>query len=236
MLISDAEKPLLGKQTFYILRGLAYCLMFLFLLDLASLLAPPRFTNATWELNLFGQVIERIPLLLLSFPLAFFGEYNHRRNWEKLIVKIISWLAMAIAVIMIFGIPLTIVNTVRVQALQEAELLANVAKQSVPMQEVSNRLNKAESDSEILEVLRVLNPQQKSSIDKIDDPKAVKSKLLGELTTSLTKINSELESQKRSNFIYLWKNSVKWIIAALASVIFLIYIWQQSKWSRNRKW
>ena len=105
-----------------------------------------------------------------------------------------------------------------------------------PMQEISNRLTKAESDSEILEVLRVLNPQQKSSIDKIDDPKAVKSKLLGELTTSLTKINSELESQKRRNFVYLWKNSVKWIIAALASVIFLIYIWQQSKWSRNRKW
>ena len=224
--------PLVGRQTFFVLRNLGYCLIFLFLLDFAALLTPPKFTDSSWELNLFGQVIERIPLLLLSFPLALFGEYNLRKEWEKLILKIVSWLAMVIAVLLMFGVPLTIVNTVRVQGLQQADLLANVTKQTVPMQEISNRLTKAESDSEILEVLRVLNPQQKSSIDKIDDPKAVKNKLLNELTASLTKIDSELAIQKRRIFVYLWKNSVKWIIATLASVIFLLYVWQQSKWAR----
>jgi hypothetical protein len=200
--------------------------------DIYILLTPPKFTDASWELNLFGQVIERIPLLLLSFPLALFGEYNQRNLKEKLVLKIVSWLTMAIAILLIFSIPLTVVNTVRVQDTQQAELLANVTKQTVPMQEISNRLNTAESDSEILEVLRVLNPQQKSSIDKIDDPKAVKNKLLNELTASLTKIDSELATQKRRIFVYLWKNSVKWIIATLASVIFLLYVWQQSKWAR----
>jgi hypothetical protein len=230
--ITSPTPSLVGRQTFLVLRNLGYCLIFLFLLDFAALLVPPKFTDSSWELSLFGQVIERIPLLLLSFPLALFGEYNLRKEWEKLILKIVSWLALVIAILLIFGIPLTIVNTARVQGLQEAELLANVTKQNVPIQEISNRLNKAESDSDILEVLRVLNPQQKSSIDKITDPKAVKKKLLNELTESVTKMDSDLATQKRRVSLYLWKNSVKWIVAALVSAIFLIYIWNQSKWSR----
>jgi hypothetical protein len=110
--------------------------------------------------------------------------------------------------------------------------MANVTKQNVPKQEVFNRLSKAESDSEIIEVLKMLNPQQGSAIEKIPDPKTVKTKLLDELKESITKMDSDLAAQKRKVSLYLWKNSVKWIIAALVSAIFLIYIWNQSKWSR----
>jgi hypothetical protein len=232
LVFEDKTPPLVGTQTLLMLRSLGYCLMFFFLLDFVSLLAPPKFTDASWELNLFGQVIERIPILLLSFPLTFFGEYNQRKEWEKLVAKIISWLTMAIAILLIFGIPLTVVNTVRVIDIQQADLLANVTKQNVPRQEVFNRLTKAESDSEILEVLKMLNPQQKSAIDRIPDPKTIKTKLLDELKESITKMDSELEAQKTRVALYLWKNSVKWVIAALVSAIFLIYIWNQSKWSR----
>ena len=233
----DFEKPLIGKigkKTIFILRSLGYCLLFLFLLDFAALLAPPKFTNANWELNLFGQVIERIPLLLLCFPLIFFGESSERKKWEKLGTKVVSWLTLVIAVTLILGIPLTVINTFRVQGLQQADLIANVTKQTAPIQEVSDRLSKAESDSEIRDVLKVLNPQQKSSIDQIPDPKEVKKKLLDEMTNAITKSQADLETQKIKISLYLWKNSVKWIIAAIVSAIFLLYVWKQSKHTNKK--
>ncbi len=227
-----SESSFVGKQSLYVFRSLGYCLLFLFVLDFVVLLAPPKFTNSAWELNLFGQIIERIPLLLLCFPLILFGEYYERQKWENLVVKATSWLTMAIAVLLFFGIPLTITNTIRVLNLRQGELIANNVKQNESIEKISARLGQANSDSEILDVLKSLNPQQKSSVEQITDPKMVKGKILSEITALVTTAQSGFEAQKRRITIDLWRNCVKWVIAASVSAIFLIYIWKQSKWAR----
>jgi len=228
----DSNSLLVGKKSLYLLRSLGYCLLFLFVLDFAALLAPPNFTNSAWELNLFGQIIERIPLLLLCFPLIFFGRYYESQKWKKLLLRATSWLTMVIAVLLFLGIPLTITNAIRVLNFQQNELINNNIKKSKPIVEFSARLGQANSDREILDVLNTLNPKQKSSIEQIGDPKMIKEKILSEVTAVVTKSQSDFEYQSQRITNDLWRNCVKWVIAASVSAIFLIYIWKQSKWAR----
>ena len=230
--MQDIQAPAMGRQTFLLLRGLGYCLLGLFLLDCATISIPFKFTDADWELNTYGQIIERVPILLFSFPFIFFGEYSARMKWERLATKIISWLSLVIAIFFFLGLPLGIVNTFRVQTLRQGEEIAKVAQQNRPFQEISERLDKANTDSEIRNVLKAINPQQQALISQIPNPKEVKKKLLAEATTSMKQTQLKSEETKRLISKELWKNSVKWAIAALFSGLFLFYVWVQSKWAR----
>ncbi|MDX2255388.1 MAG: HpsJ family protein [Pseudanabaenaceae cyanobacterium bins.39] len=228
--MNEVQIPATGKQTYLLLRALGYCSLALSVLDTLILLTPPKFTNSVWELNLYGQMIERIPLILIAFPLIFFGEYTVRMSWESISTKIISWFAMFLAVFYLLGIPLTIVNTFRVQNIRQGEVIARVAQQNGPIQELSERLNQATTDAEIINTIRSLSPQ--SAFANIPDPQATRLQILSELQSSISKNQTEADNLKRQISMDLWKDSVKWVIAAAFVVLFLIYVWMQSKWAR----
>ncbi len=230
--MNDIQVPVMGRQTFLLFRWLGYGSLLLFLLDVLVISIPLKFTDAVWELNTYGQIIERIPLLLLSFPLIFFGEYSARMKWENISTQIISWMTLVMAVFFFLGVPLVVVNTIRVQNIQQGEIIANTAKQNSPKQSVADRLIKAENDTDIRNILKALNPQQQALVAQIPNPQEVKKKLLTEITESINTTQSESDAAKRRASLYLWKNSVKWLLAALVSAIFLLYTWKQSKWAR----
>jgi len=230
--MQDIQVPAMSRQTFLLLRGIGYCLLILFLLDFFTLIIPLKFTDATWELITYGQVVERVPLLLLSFPLVFFGEYSARMKWEPLAAKIISWMAFVMATFFFLGIPLVVINTVRVQNIRQADVITKTVKQSMPVQAIADRLNKANTDNEIRNVLKSLNPQQKSTTVEIPKPQEVKKKILTEINTSINQTQLQGNEIKRRISTTLWKDSIKWAIAALVSGLFLLYVWVQSKWAR----
>lgn len=230
--MQDIQVPAMGRQTFTSLRCVGYFLLALFFLDFLTIVLPLKFTDAVWELNTFGQIVERVPLLLLSFPLVFFGEYSARMKWEQIATKAISWLALVMAVFFFLGIPLDIVNTFRVQTIRQGDIITKTAQQNSPLQAIAERLNKSSTDNEIRNVLKSLNPQQQSLVAKIPKPQEVKKRFLAEINTSINQIQSQSDEIKRRLSNALWKDSVKWAIAALLSGLFLLYIWVQSKWAR----
>ena len=230
--MQDIQIPAMGRQTFLLVRGIGYCLLILFILDIISIAIPLKFTDSAWELSVYGQIIERVPILLFSFPFIFFGEYSARMKWEQIATKIISWMALVMAIIFFLGIPLGIVNTFRVQTIQQGEVIAKAAQQTGPIQEIAERLNKANTDTEIRNVLRAINPQQQALVSQITNPEETKKKLLTEITTSISQIQSQSDVVKRRIGTSLWKNSIKWSIAALLSGLFILYVWGQSKWAR----
>lgn len=230
--MQNIQVPAMGRQTFLLLRGIGYCLLVLFLLDFFTLIIPLKLTDATWELITYGQVVERVPLLLLSFPLVFFGEYSARMKWEQLVTKIISWMALIMAILFFLGIPLVVVNTFRVQNIRQAEVITRTVRQSTPVQAIADRLNKANTDNEIRNVLKPLNPQQKSTAIQIPKPQEAKKKILTEINTSISQNQLQANEIKRRISTTLWKDSIKWVIAAFVSGLFLIYVWVQSKWAR----
>lgn len=230
--MQDIQVPAMGRQTFLLFRGVGYCLLILFLLDLLNILIPLKFTDATWELSVYGQIVERVPLLLLSFPLLFFGEYSARMKWEQIATKIISWLSLVMAVLFLLGIPLVIVNTFRVQNIRQADVITKTAQQNSPLQAITERLSKANTDTEIRNVIKSINPQQQLSSAQLTKPQELKKKLLTEINTSINQTQLQANEIKRRISTNLWKESIKWTIAAFISGLFLLYIWIQSKWAR----
>ena len=230
--MQDIQIPAMGRQTFSLIRGFGYCSLLFFLLDFSTIVLPPKFTDPAWELNVYGQVVERVPLLLLSFPLIFLGEYSARAKWERISTKIISWLSIAIAIIFLLAVPLGIVNTFRVQGLRQEELITNVARQNAPAQTVADRLTNAKTDAEVRNVLRLLNPQQQAAIARIAKPQEIKEQLLKDIGSSISQNQAQSELVKRRIITTLWKSSVKWTIVSLISGLFLLYVWNQSKWAR----
>lgn len=224
--MQNIQIPAMGKQTLFSFRILGYCLLFLFLLDICTLLIPLKFTDAVWELDIYGQIIERIPLLLLSFPLIFLAEYSDRKRWENFATKIISWLTISMAIFFLLGVPLTVINTFRVRNIRHSELIVSAAKQNTPAERIADRLSKADSDNEIRSILKEINPNQ------IPNPQEVKKTLLTKIAESVADNQSQLEIKKQQITLSLWKNTVKWVIAGLISAAFLLYIWKQSKWAR----
>lgn len=230
--MQDIQVPAMGRQTFSTFRGIGYLLMSLFFLDFFTIMIPTKFTDAVWELNTYGQIVERVPLLLLSFSLIFFGEYSARLKWEQLASKIISWLALIMAIFFLLGVPLDIVNSFRVQNIRQGEVIAKVAQQNTPLQAIAERLEKAKTDREIKDVLKLINPQQQALVVSIPKPQEVKKKLLTEIATSINQNQSQSDGMKRRISNALWKDSIKWAIAATLSGLFLVYLWMQSKWAR----
>ena len=230
--MQDIQIPAMGRQTFSLIRGFGYCSLLFFLLDFSTIVLPPKFTDPAWELNVYGQVVERVPLLLLSFPLIFLGEYSARAKWERISTKIISWLSIAVAIVFLLAVPLGIVNTFRVQGLRQEELITNVARQNAPAQAVADRLTNAKTDAEVRNVLRLLNPQQQAAIARISKPQEIKEQLLKDIGSSISQNQAQSELVKRRIITTLWKSSVKWTIVSLISGLFLLYVWNQSKWAR----
>lgn len=230
--MQDIQVPAMGRQTFLLLRGFGYLSLALFLLDFLTIVVPFKFTDAVWELSTYGQIIERVPLLLLSFPVIFFGEYSARIKWEQIATKLISWMALILAILFFLALPLGLVNTFRVQNIRQAEVIIKTEQQTRAIQTIAENLNKANTDIQVRDILRTLNPQQQALVAKIANPQEVKKKLLAEITNFITQNQSQSEEIKRRISTSLWKDSVKWAIAALLSGLFLLYIWMQSKWAR----
>ncbi len=228
--MEDTQIPAMGRPTYLLIRAFGYCCLILSLLDTVVLSIPLKFTDAAWELNLYGQLIERIPLLLLAFPLIFLGEYSARMPWEKISTKIVAWISIIAAVLFLLGVPLAIVNTVRVQNMRHSEIITRVAQQNGPIQEIANRLSKASTDAEIRNVLQAVNPQ--APLRNITDPQETKKLVLLDAEKAVSKNQSDADTLKRQVTITLWKDGIKWAIAGLFSGLFLVYVWLQSKWAR----
>jgi len=61
---------------------------------------------------------------------------------------------------------------------------------------------------------------------------------IGEINSSNNLLLDYLKNQSQSDGMKrrisnaLWKDSIKWAIAATLSGLFLVYLWMQSKWAR----
>ncbi len=78
----------------YRLRLVGYGLLLFALIDTLLVFYPPQFTNAAWELQTMGAVVERLPVPLLGLVMVFFGEDYERNALENIFLKIVYWFSL----------------------------------------------------------------------------------------------------------------------------------------------
>jgi hypothetical protein len=218
-----------------LLRWIGYGLLVFFLLDLIEILVPPRFTDPLWELQTMGAAIEQIALPLVGLVLVFYGELNLRAKWELPFLKILSWLVLLFAIVLLLLIPLGIFNTVRIDRQSNQQISAQVDRQMTEIKQVKNQLEQATTEEKMESLLSRINDQGPSpdiqNTEQLEQVKKQFSEFMGKAETT---IKSQAAATQKNQRLALLKRSVKWNLGALISGVLFFILWQGTSWARHK--
>lgn len=207
-------------------RWVGYILLVLSVLDWIMILIPPQLMNPVWELQAIGQLVERVPVLLIALVFIFFAETSLRAKWERRVVPLVSWLCLLFGILYFLFVPLGILDTIRIAKRSDAQLETQFNQQLAQANQLEQQLNAAPPET-IVDLVE----QQGGTVQ--GDPTQVKDQLLSELTAAKENLSTQLSTVQSNQRLNLAKNSVKWNLGALISAILLIYLWRSSRWARQ---
>ncbi len=205
-----------------ILRLVGYGLLLLAVVDVSCLLISPELMNPWWEFQTMGAVVERLPFTLLGIVLVYYGTRSDRPPIETNMLKLLSWLCLLTAILLMLMIPLNIYNGLRIYHQRNATADTQSISQKDAIQQFKEQLEAADSKAEIRAILQQQAKQQVNIPDSVN-PQKLKTDIITNLQHNQDRITSQaltFRAQKRSLLV---KKSLKWNLGALvASILFLM--------------
>lgn len=215
-----------------ILRRIGYCLLVLALLDLISILFPPRLMNPTWEFQTIGALVERVPVTLLGLGLVFYAEADFRSKWERLPLKFLSWASLLAGVLFVLLAPLLLRNSLRLDNQINYQINSQVTQQLAGIEQIETQLANATTAQEVSSVIARLNIK---GLPPNVNTEQLKSRLLSDITKAKATIRPKSEAAWADRRLTLLKNSIKWFLGSIASGTLLVYLWHATRWARRGK-
>lgn len=213
-----------------LLRLSGYGLLIFFALDVIQLMIPLRIMNAEWEFQFIGALVERAVLPFLGVILAFHGEPPAPGSLEGSVLKGISRLSLALAVLFLLLVPLEIVDTGRVRRTVDARLQEQAAQadqQRARVRDLRGKLTTAQGAADIAAALASQNIPT-SALDFSDEEK-LKTYLLAELGKTESNLTTQTEQALSDTLQMLYKNSIKWTLGALLASGLFVRVWQKTR-------
>lgn len=211
------------------IRVIGYVFLAFFLFDFIDTLIPLRLTNPTWKFQTFGALVEKVPVLFLAYTMIYLGRNFGRKRLEKLLLSVITWLALIFGLVYLLMIPISIINTNRLLTLNHQQTL-QLDIQIVQVKKAQTNLKTTNTQSELQQILsRDLG--NNTAIPKLENSEQVKT-LKNRLSTVITDGELKLKEQAQSLKdvrLELFKKSVKWNLGSLVSAALLFYIWKAAK-------
>lgn len=211
------------------LRWIGYGLLLLALIDVLLLLYPPQLTNAVWQLQTMGQIVERLPVPLLGLALIFFGDSYDRSGLEENLVKLLSWVSLLLAVVFLVMVPLGAVNTLRINTQNNQQITAQAEGRLQELKQVEEQVN-AGTTADLKEMAQELN-RMGLAVD-VNKPQELKTDILSRIGMAKEQVPKEAEATRKGQRLVLLKNSAKWNLGALISSVLFFYIWKGTDWAR----
>lgn len=204
-----------------ILHLIGYGLLLVAVVNIGLAIAPWQSINPLEEFPI-GRVIETMPIVLLGMVLVYYQQSD--RTWvEVTVLKTLSWLALASAILLLAIIPLNISNSwLYYRQIMPSEV--TVDRHDL-IQQFKEQLKAANSKAEISAVLQ----QQVAPInisDLVNVPQ-LKDNILTDLFSDRdTIISPTFRGEKRS---MLLKNCLRWNLGALVASTLFFMFWQSSR-------
>lgn len=215
-----------------LLRTVGYGLLVLALLDIIATFVPSKFSDAQWEFQTVGSLVEPVPIPLLGLALVFYGDANNRKKWEKPILKLFSWAALSVALLFLLLIPLAFTSVGRLDYSKNLQVSNQSAEQLSQLQQLGEQIR----TGTVQDINNLINhsniPLYLPPVDA-NDPQKFKNQLLAEITQAKKGVQIQSEMSRAQNHMTLLKNSWKWSLGALISAILFIRLWQLSSWTRQ---
>lgn len=217
------------------LRIVGYGLLLLGIIDLAEILIPPVFLNPRWEFQAFGQIIERVPVPLIGLGFIFLGGKEERTAWENRLVPALSWLTLIVAVVYFLLVPLGIVNTLRIDRLNQQEIAAQTTQVQEQIQQAKDQLALAKTPEELQALLSALSgreiPALPTAEGQVDE---LKTLLETNLEENETAVSSQASGTLASTRRDLMERSIKWNLGSLIAGALYLFVWRSTFWARRK--
>ncbi len=224
---------LAGFRIRRMMRWVGYGLFILYWVDVAYVLYPPEFTNIVWEYQAMGDLVRLVPTLLLSLILIFYGETADRRKLERRVLQILSWFVLVMAVLYLFMVPLTAVNTARISKQNNEQISTQVNQQKLQLEATQEQLEQASSAQ--LETLVPVPDEAGALPDAPTTPEEAKEQILTRLGDARRAADDQATEARENLRENLVKNTFKIIVEASIGAFALVYIWALTRWARQLK-
>lgn len=200
-------------------RIAGYGLLVLAFFDIIDTFIPPKFTPE-WEFGVVGSLVERVPVPLLGVLLVFASETNLR------IFKLLSRACVVVAALYILLIPLGLTSALVIDKKNQQQLNTINNQRSIQLQALREQLSKATTGQDIAQILARINPQ--AQIPQINNPEAIKTKLLKQLDQAQKKLKTETDSNHSDTRLALLEKSLKLNLGALVSSFVFFSFWRSN--------
>ncbi|MEO1095927.1 MAG: HpsJ family protein [Cyanobacteria bacterium J06638_28] len=216
------------------LHLVGYCLLLLGLFDLAEILIPPVLLNPQWEFNAFGQIIERVPVLLIGFGFVFVGGNEERLRLEIPLVRILSWLTLVAGILYLLLLPLSVVNTLRIDSQNQQQIAAQTEALQLQATQAREQVANIQTEEEMLALIQSLSGQNIPFPEGDLNIPDLKEQVTTSIEEQEGNILAQAESAKTSRRLDLLETSVKWNLGTLVTGIVYILIWRSTVWARRK--
>jgi uncharacterized protein YjgD (DUF1641 family) len=217
------------------LHWIGYGLLVLSLISLVDMLVPTDFMNPVWEFQTMGSIIEQSPLILVGLFMAFLVDRDRLTKWDKLVLKCLSWLALAVALTYLLMIPLCVADAVRVHRQSNQQIATEFSENRESIQQIKDKLNQSKTIGELEQLISSLDSAEVASeITQTQSVEQVKQKLVQMIAEGEQTLEAQAQQAQSEKSLDLLKKSVKWNLGALVSGLLFISVWQGTRWARQR--
>ena len=227
-----SRKGLLGSLQPLHLVG--YGLVALGLVDLGEILIPPVLLNPQWEFQAFGQVIERVPVMLIGLGFIFAGGPEERRRWEPPLMRILSWLTLVAAIIFFLLLPLSVVNTLRIDRQNQRQIAAQTEELQAQVEQAKEQVSGISTEEELINLVQALSGQEVTPIEDSLNVPELKDQITTSIEENQANLLAEAENALSSRRRDLFEKSFKWNIGTLIAGFIYILMWRSTLWARQR--
>jgi hypothetical protein len=227
-ILQSQERPVFSTG---ILRLVGYSLLLMTVVNLSFLPIAAQI-DLLWQFQTMGAIIEKSPFTLLGMVLIFLGKRSDRTAIEVIWLKVLSWISLMTAVVLMLTIPLNIHNSWQIYHHHNATTDLLLATQEDNIQQFKQHLAAANSKDEIAAILQQQVRQTVNIPDSANIQK-LKTDIIANLQNDRDRITIQAEpfrAQKRS---LLLKQCLKWNLGALISAILFLMIWNNTEWARS---
>ncbi len=127
------------------------------LIQYVGILFPFDLGNVEWEFTVIGRMIDNSLTPILGMALFFFGRTVILPWWRLAGIRVLTWLALILAIVYAALIPLTVTDTLRLNTEMKSKIIAAENESKSSLAKVREALDGATTMEELTILTNVLN-------------------------------------------------------------------------------
>jgi len=140
------------------------------LIQYIAILIPVDLGNKEWEFTVIGRMVDNSLTPILGMALFFYGRTVILPLWRLMGIRILTWMALILAIIYALMIPLTVTDTLRLNNDLKSKILAAENQAKASQAKVREALDGATSMEELEILTNVLNLTPSMAVRKQQMP------------------------------------------------------------------